>query len=393
MTAATATATASHPCQGADCTKTATLVCPTCIKLDLPRDTARFCSQTCFKANWATHKLLHQQAQTYDPFTQVPGFRYTGSLRARYPLSATRFVPPHIKRPDYAETGRPYSEEKLRGSNRIETMNEAEIQKMREVCRIAREVLDAGAAAVRPGVTTDHIDKVVHEATVARDAYPSPLNYMGFPKSCCTSVNEVICHGIPDMRPLEDGDIVNIDVSVFKDGFHADLNETYFVGAKAWHESKALIDCTRECLKRAIEMVKPGVMYRELGNVIEKTAKERGFAVVRTYCGHGIHRLFHTTPNIPHYAKNKAIGVMKPGHIFTIEPMINVGTHADDHWPDNWTAVTRDGKRSAQFEHTMVVTETGCEILTLRRGHDIVMDGLIPPPGVEEGTVNGTKTE
>ncbi|KAI2535265.1 METAP1 isoform 11, partial [Pan troglodytes] len=158
-------------------------------------------------------------------------------------------------------------------------------------------------------------------ACIARNCYPSPLNYYNFPKSCCTSVNEVICHGIPDRRPLQEGDIVN---------------------------------------------VKPGVRYRELGNIIQKHAQANGFSVVRSYCGHGIHKLFHTAPNVPHYAKNKAVGVMKSGHVFTIEPMICEGGWQDETWPDGWTAVTRDGKRSAQFEHTLLVTDTGCEILTRR---------------------------
>ncbi|KAI9188658.1 Methionine aminopeptidase 1 [Blastocladiella emersonii ATCC 22665] len=378
---ADAAAPESKVCAGAGCGQPATLVCPTCIKLDLPRDAARFCSQACFRANWAVHKQLHGQAAIYDPWIAERRFKYTGTLRAQYPLSPRREVPAGIERPDYAETGRPLSEEKEKRVRRIEVLKPDAIEKMRVVCKLAREVLDAGIAAAVPGTTTDAIDAVVHAATIERGAYPSPLNYVGFPKSCCTSVNEVICHGIPDQRPLQDGDILNIDVSVFKDGYHADLNETVFIGDKAWRDAKAraLVDTTRECLKQAIEMCKPGVLYRDLGGVIEKVAKGNGFSVVRTYCGHGIHRYFHCAPDVPHYSANKAIGVMKAGHVFTIEPMINEGTHADDHWPDQWTAVTRDGKRSAQFEHTLLITETGVEVLTLRDGHDVVMDGLAPP--------------
>jgi len=181
----------------------------------------------------------------------------------------------------------------------------------------------------------------------------------------CTSINEIICHGIPDLRPLQDGDIVNIDVTLFYDGYHGDLNETYFVGSKVDAVGQKLVNVTRECLEKAIEIaVKPGAPYREIGNVITKHAHDNGFSVVRTYSGHGIHELFHTAPNIPHYAKNKAIGVMAPGHVFTIEPMICEGTYQDKLWPDDWTAATTDGKRSAQFEHTLLVTETGVEILT-----------------------------
>jgi len=237
---------------------------------------------------------------------------------------------------------------------------------MRVVCRIGREVLDIAAAAVQAGVTTDEIDRIVHEETILRDSYPSPLNYKNFPKSCCTSVNEIICHGIPDMRPLQDGDIVNIDVSCYHRGFHSDLNETYLVG-NVDEKGRNLVRTSRECLEKAIQMAKPGVQYREVGDVIEKHAKSQGCSVVKTYCGHGVHRLFHAAPSIPHYAKNKAIGTMRVGHCFTIEPMINEGTWRDDTWPDGWTSCTEDGKRSAQFEHTLLVTETGVDILTARK--------------------------
>lgn len=237
---------------------------------------------------------------------------------------------------------------------------------MKVSCRLGREVLDEAARVCDIGVTTDEIDRVVHEACIERDCYPSPMNYYKFPKSCCTSVNEVICHGIPDMRPLEDGDICNVDITVFHRGFHGDLNETFFVG-NVGEQHKKLVQVTYECLSKAIDIVKPGERYREIGNVIEKHARANGFSVVRSYCGHGIHRLFHTAPNVPHYANNKAVGVMKVGNCFTIEPMISEGTWRDHQWPDEWTAVTADGKYSAQFEQTLIVTETGCDILTKRR--------------------------
>ncbi|PKI70407.1 hypothetical protein CRG98_009182 [Punica granatum] len=236
---------------------------------------------------------------------------------------------------------------------------------MRECCRIAREVLDVAARMIRPGVTTDEIDKAVHEATIAAGGYPSPLNYHFFPKSCCTSVNEVICHGIPDARKLEDGDIVNVDVTVYYNGVHGDLNETYFVG-NVDETSKQLVQCTYECLEKAIAIVKPGVRFREIGEVINRHASMSGFSVVKSYCGHGIGELFHCAPNIPHYGRNKAVGVMKAGQTFTIEPMINAGVWRDRMWPDGWTAVTTDGKHSAQFEHTLLVTEKGVEVLTAR---------------------------
>ena len=206
-------------------------------------------------------------------------------------------------------------------------------------------------------------------AAVELECYPSPLNYYNFPKSCCTSVNEVICHGIPDMRKLESGDLCNVDVTVYHRGFHGDLNETFFVG-EVKQEHKNLVKVTYESLMAAIAIVKPGERYREIGNVIQKHVTPHGYSVVKSYCGHGIHRLFHTAPNVPHYAKNSAVGVMKAGHCFTIEPMIAMGSWRDVSWPDNWTAVTADGQWSAQFEQTLLVTDTGCEILTRRREND-----------------------
>jgi methionyl aminopeptidase len=235
---------------------------------------------------------------------------------------------------------------------------------MRTVCRLAREVLDIAASHVKPGITTDAIDEIVHNAIIERNAYPSPLNYRGFPKSVCTSVNEAICHGIPDQRPLKEGDILNIDVTLYYDGFHGDLNETYPVG-KIEDDSERLIRTTRQALDEAIKTCKPGTLFRDIGKVIEPIARTNGCAVVRTYTGHGVNDLFHCSPNIPHYAKNKAVGTMKAGMTFSIEPMLNLGTNwGDVHWPDQWTATTTDGKRSAQFEDTILITETGVEILT-----------------------------
>ncbi|KAI7833769.1 methionine aminopeptidase 1 [Kickxella alabastrina] len=353
-------ASTTHSCQSTGCTNIATLQCPTCVKLGLTD--SHFCTQSCFRNSWATHKAKHQVTNpkaTYDPF---PSYAYTGPLRPVYPLSPRREVPADIQRPDYATDPNGASrQEQAYGNAQIGD----DLVKMREVCRLGREVLDIAARAVKVGVTTDEIDRIVHEATIERKAYPSPLNYYQFPKSVCTSVNEVVCHGIPDQRSLEDGDILNIDISLYKDGFHADLNKTYFVG-NVDDKSKKLVKTTRECLQKAIDMVKPGVRYRDLGSVIENHARANGFSVVRTYCGHGVGKLFHSAPNVPHYAQNKAIGVMKPGHVFTIEPMINEGRFNDQTWRDNWTAVTVDGKRSAQFEHAVLVTEDGCEVLTRR---------------------------
>ncbi|CAI5449054.1 unnamed protein product [Caenorhabditis angaria] len=350
-------------CSGAGCEKPAKLRCPTCIKKLLPD--AFFCDQTCFKSNWSTHKNVHTDLN--GPYNPWPFFSYTGTLRPAK-LSERRTVPEHIPRPDYVLHPEGVSLEERQSKNEriIKVLTDDEIEGLKVACKLGRECLDEAARVCDVGVTTDEIDRAVHEAAIERDCYPSPLGYYKFPKSCCTSVNEVICHGIPDVRPLENGDLCNVDVTVFHRGFHGDLNETFLVGDKVDAESRKLVQTTYECLQQAIAICRPGVKFREIGNVIQKHANANGFSVVKSFCGHGIHRLFHTAPNIPHYAKNSALGVMKAGNAFTIEPMINIGTHHDERWPDDWTAVTRDGKRSAQFEQTLIITETGCEILTDR---------------------------
>lgn len=211
---------------------------------------------------------------------------------------------------------------------------------------IGRQALDVAHAKVKVGVTTEEIDEAVHEFIMSQDAYPSPLNYYNFPRSCCTSVNEIICHGIPDTRPLEEGDILNVDISVYKDGYHGDLNETFLVG-KVADSSRKLVSKTYESLQKAVEYCKPGAMYREVGNIISNVVEPEGLSVVRSYTGHGIGTIFHCAPQVPHYRSNKAVGFMKPGHIFTIEPMINMGTYKDFTWKDQWTSSTTDGQRSA----------------------------------------------
>ncbi|KAI8136989.1 methionine aminopeptidase 1 [Fennellomyces sp. T-0311] len=348
-------------CSTVGCNEPASLRCPTCMKQGILVG-SYFCSQDCFKKSWGVHKAAHKgnKGATYDPF---PTFGYTGKLRAVYPLSPRRVVPEHIPRPEYAEIGIPKTElTPIR--NKIRVLSPEEIEGCRQACRITREVLGIAAAAVRVGITTDEIDRIVHEATIERNAYPSPLNYYNFPKSCCISLNEVICHGIPDQRKLVDGDIINIDVSCYYKGFHGDANGTYLVGENVSPLAKKLVQVTKECLDRAIATVKPGMRYRDFGKVIQEHAHANGFSVVRAFCGHGINQLFHCAPDVLHYANNKGVGVLKAGHVFTIEPMICEGDHNAVFWPDEWTATTRDGKLSAQFEHTMLVTETGVEILT-----------------------------
>jgi methionyl aminopeptidase len=286
-------------CSGADCAKQAsTLKCPVCMKEGLD---IFFCDQACFKRNWKLHKNTHAKVagECYDPFPETV---YTGELRAQYPLAPTRKVKDNIEKPDHAIDGQPRKEQTITRFTAIAVGSKDIIEKMRKLGREAREVLDIVAAAVKPGITTEELDRICHEACMERDAYPSPLNYYNFPASCCTSVNEVICHGVPDKRPLKDGDIVNIDVTLYKYGVHSDLNETYYVGDKARADPDIvrLIETTREALELAAKEIKPGQLFRNFGDIIEKHAIKNNVSVVRTYVGHGVGELFHGPPNIPH---------------------------------------------------------------------------------------------
>ncbi|KAI5461943.1 methionine aminopeptidase 1 [Mariannaea sp. PMI_226] len=358
----------SGECMGQSCENTAAaLQCPTCLKMGID---SYFCSQDCFKKNWTEHKTLHKTSNVRSPdttrfYNPFPSYSFTGPVRPVYPLSSKRTVPISIARPDYAETGIP-KRERLLNRAKITTLDVKGQEAMRKVCRLAREVLDVVASELKPGITTDYLDSVCHKACIERDSYPSPLNYNHFPKSICTSPNEVVCHGIPDHRVLLDGDIINLDVTLYHGGYHSDLNATYYVGerARADPDSVRVVETARECLDKAIQLVKPGTLIREFGDVIEKHAKSRNCSVVATWGGHGINTEFHPPPWIPHYGKNKAVGVCKPGMTFTIEPIITLGKPLEVHWPDRWTNVTVDGKRTAQFEHTLLVTETGVEVLT-----------------------------
>ncbi|CDO94051.1 unnamed protein product [Kluyveromyces dobzhanskii CBS 2104] len=356
----------SSRCASLQCGKTtdSLLKCPICLKQGIE---SVFCEESCFKGGYKQHKALHStddgSADAYDPFSK---FKYTGNLRAQYPLSPKREVPDDVVKPDWAENGMPVLEQKNDRLNKIPVYNKEQIKRIRKACALGREVLDVAAAAVKPGITTDEIDEIVHNETIKRGAYPSPLNYYNFPKSVCTSVNEIICHGVPDKYVLKEGDIVNLDVSLYYMGMHADLNETYYVGETIAKEVLNTVETARECLKLAIKMCKPGVTFQSLGDCIEKHAKANKCSVVKTYCGHGVGEYFHCAPSIPHYANNRTPGVMKPGMVFTIEPMINEGTWQDVTWPDDWTSSTADGKVSAQFEQTLLVTDNGVEVLTAR---------------------------
>lgn len=272
-------------------------------------------------------------------------------------ISAWRTVPAEIPRPEYAETG----QVTRRPEDRVKSPEM--IERMRRAGAAAAEVLAIGAAVIAPGVTTDEIDAVVHQAYIDRGGYPSTLNYRSYPKSLCTSVNEVICHGIPDDRQLQDGDIVNLDVTIWLDGVHGDTNATYGVG-NVDDASKRLIDVTRQCLDRGIAAVAPGRPFSDIGRAIETHAVANGYEVVRAFVGHGIGEQFHTDLQIPHYYEPRMTTIMEPGMVFTIEPMISMGTGLHKIWDDDWTAVTADGSRTAQFEHMLVVTDTAVEILT-----------------------------
>ncbi len=238
------------------------------------------------------------------------------------------------------------------------------IEKMRVASRIAARALQAAGAVIAPGVTTDEVDRVGHEFLCDHGAYPSTLGYKGFPKSLCTSVNECICHGIPDSRRLEDGDICNIDITAYIGGVHGDTNATFLVG-DVDDDSRLLVERTKESLRRAIRAVMPGRRVNVVGRVIESYARRFGYGVVTDFTGHGVNTSFHSGLIIPHYDDPRFDTMMRTGMTFTIEPMLTLGTIEWDIWEDGWTVVTKDRRRSAQFEHTLVVTDAGAEVLTV----------------------------
>ncbi|MFN8098032.1 MAG: type I methionyl aminopeptidase [Dermatophilaceae bacterium] len=274
-------------------------------------------------------------------------------------ISARRAVPASIERPEYVDrpAPRPFTGSEVKDAETIE--------KMRIAGRIAAQAMEAAAAIIAPGVTTDALDDVAHQYLCDHGAYPSTLGYRGFPKSICTSVNEVICHGIPDDRRLREGDIVNIDITAYINGVHGDTDATYLVG-EVDEESRLLVERTREAMHRGIRAATPGRPVNVIGRVIQSYARRFGYGVVRDFTGHGIGSAFHSGLIIPHYDAAPHYGtIIEPGMTFTVEPMLNLGTHTWDMWPDKWTVVTRDKRRSAQFEHTILITEHGNEILTL----------------------------
>ena len=272
-------------------------------------------------------------------------------------ISPERFVPAAIARPEYV--GKP-APKKFAGS---EVQDSETIEKMRIAGKIAGAALQEVGSHVKPGITTDELDRIGHEFLLDHNAYPSTLGYRGFPKSLCASLNEVICHGIPDSTVVQDGDICNIDITAFIHGVHGDTNATFLAG-DVDEESRLLVERTEESLRRAIAAVRPGRPINVIGRVIESYAKRFNYGVVRDFTGHGISTTFHSGLIIPHYDTEHFDTIMEEGMTFTIEPMLTLGTHTWDMWDDDWTVVTKDRLRTAQFEHTLVVTSNGAEILT-----------------------------
>ena len=276
-----------------------------------------------------------------------------GSVSPRLP------VPTSIEYPEYVDRPSP---QPFTGSE----INDAEtLERIRRTAQLSAQALQHVGAAVRPGITTDELDRIGHEFAVEHGAYPSSLGYRGFPKGLCTSINEVVCHGIPDSTVLADGDIVNIDITLFREGVHGDNSATFLVG-DVDEESRLLVERTKKAMERGIRAVKPGREVNVIGRVIEAYAKRFEYGVVREFTGHGVGRAFHSGLIIPHYdAAPEHNEVMEPGMVFTIEPMLTLGTPEWDMWDDDWTALTRDRGRTAQWEHMVLVTDTGAEILTL----------------------------
>jgi methionyl aminopeptidase len=272
-------------------------------------------------------------------------------------VSPIRQVPSDIPRPEYVGKKRPRTGEPDVKSPEI-------IERMRVAGKLAAQALEEVGRAVAPGVTTDELDRIGHEFLCDHGAYPSTLGYRGYPKSLCTSINEVICHGIPDDTALNDGDIVNVDITAFIGGVHGDTNATFCAG-DVDEESRLLVERTREAMMRGIRAVAPGRPLNAIGRVIESYAKRFDYGVVRDFTGHGIGTTFHSGLIVPHFDDPSVPVIMETGMTFTIEPMLTLGTIDYDIWPDGWTAVTKDRKRTAQFEHTILVTESGHEILTL----------------------------
>ncbi|CAB4559512.1 MAG: type I methionyl aminopeptidase [Actinobacteria bacterium] len=288
----------------------------------------------------------------------MPRDNVSGSLTPGV-VSKALSVPSNIVKPEYV--GKKAPAEWTGGH----VKSADQIEKIRTAGKLAAQAIELAGSSIQVGMSTNQLDVIVHDYLISNGAYPSTLGYRGFPKSCCTSVNEIICHGIPDDTEIKDGDIVNIDVTAYLDGFHGDSNQTFKVGHVS-EEVSLLVDRTKESLNRAIASVMPGRPINVIGRTIESYAKRFGYGVVRDFTGHGIGEAFHSGLVIPHYdAAPLYSNTMEVGMVFTIEPMLTLGTHEWDMWPDGWTVATKDKSITAQFEHTLVVTESGAQILTL----------------------------
>jgi methionyl aminopeptidase len=288
----------------------------------------------------------------------MPRDTVSGSLTPGV-VSKALSVPSNIVKPEYV--GKKAPAEWTGGH--VKTAEQ--IEKIRTAGKLAAQAIELAGSSIQVGMSTNELDVIVHDFLISNGAYPSTLGYRGFPKSCCTSVNEIICHGIPDDLEIQDGDIVNIDVTAYLDGFHGDSNQTFKVGHVS-EEVSLLVDRTKESLERAIASVMPGRPINVIGRTIESYAKRFGYGVIRDFTGHGIGEAFHSGLVIPHYdAAPLYSNTMEVGMVFTIEPMLTLGTHEWDMWPDGWTVATKDKSITAQFEHTLVVTESGAQILTL----------------------------
>ncbi|KAG2297813.1 hypothetical protein Bca4012_008999 [Brassica carinata] len=287
----------------------------------------------------------------------------TSKVKRNLPLRRVRvsprlLVPDHIPRPPYVESGVLPDI-----SPELQIPSPEGLVKMRAACELAARVLNFAGTLVKPSVTTNEIDKAVYDMIVEAGAYPSPLGYGGFPKSVCTSVNECMCHGIPDFRQLQSGDIINIDVTVYLDGYHGNTSRTFFCG-EVDVGFKRLVEVTEECLEKGIAVCKDGASFRKIGKRISEHAEKYGYNVVERFVGHGVEPVFHSEPLIYHY-RNDEPGHMVEGQTLTIEPILTIGTTECVTWPDNWTTLTADGGVAAQFEHTILITRTGSEILTI----------------------------
>lgn len=325
--------------------------------------------QLCQQLNYGFHNLVKRSEQNnnfrgYSSFASTifsKGYNFgvCSIIEDLGKVGAERQVPDHIIKPAYFYALNEQSSQE----GPVEIKNVQQIHGMRRTCSLAANILESTGKILKIGLTTDEIDEFVHNKIIENNAYPSPLRYMGFPKSVCTSVNNIACHGIPDDRPLQDGDIINIDVTVYYEGFHGDCSKTFLVG-NVDERGNYLVESTRECLDAAIKVCGPNVPMKLIGKTISLFANKKDLRVIPHFIGHGIGSFFHGPPEVLPY-ENSNEGVMKPGMTFTIEPILTLGDGDIEIWDDGWTASSVDRSRSAQFEHTILVTETGCDILTI----------------------------